>query len=77
MLELNKEAMDMLASIETTVSSYGQTQMRAPEPLKKLKEAVALLDEVESRFGAKGKRLMALSLNNLACYYKRCVISYI
>ena len=43
----------------------------ASEALRKLKESVALLERSEHKGQPMHNKLMAITLNNLACYYKR------
>ena len=67
-LEINKKAM------ETLVSTEIDTQSKS-EVLNKLKDAIDLLSDFKDTSNDFYKKLMALCLNNIACYYKR--LSYL
>ena len=67
----NKKAMDILAMLDSTSSSPAKDS--AAEALIKLKQAVAVLEATQNKELVQYKRLMAISLNNIACYYKRFV----
>jgi len=63
--------MDILANYDLNEIKNVVGKKPAPEALEKLKEAVSVLENFESKEDASYKKLMAITLNNIACYYKR------
>ena len=68
-MEHNKEAMEILARLDCTPSS--QPIQSAPEALTKLKDAAQILEDLHNNENPEYKKLMAITLNNLACYYRK------
>ncbi len=72
MLLNNKKAMEILADFDSEASQYGgQPRQSGAESLSTLKDAIAILETSKHRDSPEYKRLLALTLNNTACYYKR------